>query len=81
MKVALMFHGNRETRVTVRLAEHRLGLTALAFQEAGLEPQACVYNDDFLDEVREQLLGVDGVIVWVNPITEDGRDRTTCRNV
>src|SRR6185295_18882577 len=30
---------------------------------------------DRVDAVREQLLGLDGVLVWVNPI-EQGRDRS-----
>lgn len=75
-RIALMFHGNRDTRDTVRLEDHRLGPTAGAMSAEGLEPEACVYSDDFADEVREQLLKVDAVQVWVNPITEDGRTRT-----
>jgi hypothetical protein len=75
MKVALMFYGNRETRETAKLDEHRLGPTAEAMRAEGLEPEAAVYNDDFADEVRDQLLKVDAVQVWVNPITEDGRTR------
>lgn len=75
MKIALMWHGDRETRDTVQVDEHRLGPTAAAMRAGGLEPVACVYNDDFADEVREQLLQVDAVQVWVNPITDDGRTR------
>lgn len=74
-RIALMWHGNREARDTARLEEHRLGPTAAAFRAEGLEPEAAVYNDDFADEVREQLLNVDAVQVWVNPITDDGRTR------
>jgi hypothetical protein len=33
-----------------------------------------VYADDAVEEVRSQLLGLDGVLVWVNPI-QDGADR------
>lgn len=32
------------------------------------------YNDDLVDETRAQLMGLDGVLVWVNPI-QDGQDR------
>ncbi len=42
---------------------------------AGLEPQPAVYNDDFADEVRDQLLKVDAVQVWVNPINDQGGTR------
>ncbi len=75
MKIALMWHGNRETRDTVKFEEHRLGPTAEAFRAEGFEVEPCVYNDDFADEAREQLLKVDAVQVWVNPITDDGRNR------
>jgi hypothetical protein len=33
-----------------------------------------VYSDDAINEVRSQLLGVNGVLVWVDPISE-GRNR------
>lgn len=75
LKVALMWHGDRETRENAKLDGHRLGPTAEAMRAEGLEPEPAVYNDDFADEVREQLLKVDAVQVWVNPITEDGRTR------
>ena len=71
-----MFHGNRETRDTVKLEDHRLGPTAEAFRAQGFEVEPCVYNDEFSDEVRAQLRKVDGVQVWVNPITDDGHTRS-----
>ena len=33
------------------------------------------YQDDALESVRDQLLGLDGVMVWVNPI-QDGSNRS-----
>ena len=45
-------------------------LTAL-----GMHAEPAVYHDDFCDEVRRQLMQVDGVLVWVNPI-EGERDRS-----
>src|SRR5262249_38778679 len=36
--------------------------------------EPAVYADDMVDEVRTQLLGVAGVLVWVDPIS-DGRTR------
>ena len=46
-----------------------------AFAEVGVEAEAVVYSDDAVDAVREQLLELDGVLVWVNPI-EKGLDRS-----
>jgi hypothetical protein len=47
-----------------------------AFAALGVEAEPVVYSDETVDEARAQLLGLDGVLVWVNPI-EQGRDRST----
>ena len=46
-----------------------------AFTERGVEAEGIVYSDDAVDAVREQLLRLDGLLVWVNPI-EQGLDRS-----
>jgi hypothetical protein len=46
-----------------------------AFSELGVAAEPVVYADDAVDSVREQLLDLDGVLVWVNPV-EQGRDRS-----
>ena len=46
-----------------------------AFAALAVEAEPVVYTDDRVDRVRKQLLGLDGVLVWVNPI-EQGRDRS-----
>jgi hypothetical protein len=45
------------------------------FEGLGVHAEPVVYSDDAVDAVRERLLGLDGVLVWVNPI-EHGRDRS-----
>lgn len=40
-----------------------------------MEAVAVIYNDDFADEARTQMLGLDAIQVWVNPIV-GGRNRT-----
>jgi hypothetical protein len=45
-----------------------------AFAELGVAAEAVVYSDDEAEAVREQLLELDGILVWVNPI-EQGLDR------
>jgi hypothetical protein len=74
-RVALLWHGDREARDSATLAETRLNGVADALRAVGVEAVPAVYSDAFVDEVREQLSGVAGVLVWVNPI-EEGRDRT-----
>lgn len=46
-----------------------------AFAARRVQAEAVIYGDDRVDEVREQLRGLDGVLVWVNPI-EQGLDRS-----
>jgi hypothetical protein len=46
-----------------------------ALAASGMRPEYAVYHDDFCTDVREQILAVDAVLVWVNPI-EDGHDRS-----
>jgi hypothetical protein len=46
---------------------------AFADRDATVEP--VVYSDDTVEEVRNQLLGLDGVLVWVNPV-QDGANRS-----
>ena len=73
-QVALFWHGDREARDTADLEATRFKATAAALQAAGIKAVPAVYNDDFAEEVKAQLLGVDGVLVWVNP-TEKGGNR------
>ena len=46
-----------------------------AFAELGVQAEPVVYSDETVESVRDQLLALDGVLVWVNPI-EQGRDRS-----
>jgi hypothetical protein len=46
-----------------------------AFESLGAAAEPVVYADDWITEVRDQLLTLDGVLVWVNPI-ERGLDRS-----
>ena len=46
-----------------------------AFRKLGVVAEPVVYADEWTAEVREQLLGLDGLLVWVNPI-EQGLDRS-----
>src|SRR3954471_15217382 len=76
MRVGLLWRaewdppGDGEIRETCRLH----GVFA-AFAACGVTAEPVVYADDRTDAVREQLLALDGVLVWVNPV-EQGRDRS-----
>lgn len=53
----------------------RLHRMFAAFSALGVRAEPVVYSDDAAEVVRDQLLGLDGVLVWVNPI-EHGVDRS-----
>jgi hypothetical protein len=56
-------------------ADCRLHAMFSAFADVGVAAEPVVYSDDDVEDVRDQLLGLDGVLVWVNPI-EQGKDRS-----
>jgi len=71
-RVAVMFAGDPSIRATVKLEETRFGGIAKALRDVGLDVEAASYADEVADDVREQLLGLDGVLVWVDPVRKDG---------
>ena len=46
-----------------------------ALAELGVDAEPIIYADDAVERVRAQLLELDGVLVWVNPVQE-GLDRS-----
>src|ERR1700675_3834069 len=54
--------------------DYRLHRVFEAVAALGIEAEPALYADDVADQVREQLLRCDGVLVWVDPISQ-GRDR------
>jgi hypothetical protein len=73
--VAILYPGNREAREHASPEKSRFSALFEALTARGIQPEPAVYHDDFADEVRRQLLKLDGVLVWRNPV-EDGRDRS-----
>ena len=73
-RVAVLYPGDRAARDRADPAASRFGALFDAFAEADVVAEPAVYHDDFVDEVRAQLLGADAVLVWHNPI-EGGRTR------
>ncbi|MBB3176665.1 Cj0069 family protein [Variovorax sp. Sphag1AA] len=74
MSVALLYPGDRAARDRSDPSESRFAALFASFAAAGVAAQPAIFNDDFADEVAAQLLGVDAVLVWCNPI-EGGRRR------
>jgi Domain of unknown function (DUF6815) len=70
--VALLWRGGVAEREVITVAESRLAMVGAALAEVGIDAQPAVYDDHFVDAVRDQLMAVDGVLVWVNPMDEAG---------
>lgn len=74
-KVALVWRGDREMRRTATSENNRLRHIFEALAAEGIDAAPAVFDEEFLEEVRAQLFGVDGVLVWVDPLSE-GKVRT-----
>ncbi|QAU37061.1 Cj0069 family protein [Bradyrhizobium guangdongense] len=72
--VAILSRGDAVARREATSKTGRFADVFAALDAIGVEAQPAIYDESFADAVREQLLGVDGVLVWVNPI-QDGRNR------
>ena len=75
-RIAILYPGNEEARQNATSENNRFSPVFHALRDLGVMAEPAVYHDDFSDETRQQLLQVDGVLVWFNPL-EGGRDRTT----
>src|SRR6516165_1494888 len=69
-KIAVLWRGDREGRETATPQNNRYHHVFEELAALGIDAEPAVYDDDIADEVREQLLAVDGVLVWVDPIHE-----------
>ncbi|MEZ4662699.1 MAG: hypothetical protein R2911_34560 [Caldilineaceae bacterium] len=67
-RIALLYPGDAEARRTATAENNRFAPLFAALTALGAQPEPAVYHDDFCAEVRDQLMAVDGVLVWVNPI-------------
>lgn len=74
-RIAILYPGDYATRQTATADNNRFTPLFYALAELGVEVEPAVYHPAFWEEVRDQLLRVDGVLVWLNPI-QDGHDRT-----
>ncbi len=75
IRVGILYPGSLEERRSVNRENRKLPLAFDALESLGAAAEPAIYHDDFSDEVIQQLLKLDAVLVWVNPIVE-GRDRS-----
>jgi hypothetical protein len=74
-RIAILDRGDREARRRAAPEESRFLPLFRALADLGAHAERAVYDEAFADEVRRQLMSVDAVLVWVNPL-QDGRDRS-----
>lgn len=74
-RVAILSSGDRQARQNQTSGNSRFLKVFEALATLGVDAEPAVYHDDFCEEVRRQIMQVDAVLVWVNPI-EAEHDRT-----
>lgn len=73
-RVAILWRGDETERRSATPENSRFKAVFKALADVGIDTELAVYEDDVCNAVLQQLAGLDGVLVWVNPIHE-GRNR------
>jgi hypothetical protein len=66
--IAILSRGDASARRDATAQNSRFVRVFEALADAGIEARPVIFDETFADEVREQLLAVNGVLVWVDPI-------------
>src|ERR1700676_2356730 len=74
-RVATLWRGDGEARRAATPQNNRYHRIFEELAALGIHGEPAVFDEDFAGEVRAQLLAVDGVLVWVDPIHE-GKTRS-----
>jgi len=72
-KIALLWRGDAAAADPLS-TNPRLGPVFAALEAEGLAPEPVLYSEFYDREIRDRLLVMDGVLVWVDPLS-DGKDR------
>ena len=74
-KVAIVWRGTRQDRLEARADTNRLKAIFAALARRGIMAEPAVWCEDQTTEFRNQLLGMDGVLVWVDPVATTTGER------
>lgn len=74
-RLGILWRGDREARDSATPENTRLRPVFEALAANGVRAEPVVYAEEWEEEARAQLLRLDGVLVWVDPIS-GGRDRS-----
>ncbi len=66
--IAILWRGDADARKDATPQNSRFVRVFEVLASVGINAQPAVYDETFADVVRQQLLTVDGVLVWVDPI-------------
>src|ERR1700730_5853454 len=67
-RIAIVWRGDGATRRAATPQNNRYLRIFEELAALGVQAEPAVFDEDFAGEVREQLLAVDGVLVWVDPM-------------
>jgi hypothetical protein len=67
-RIGILWRGDRAARINATAENNRLQPLFAALSALKIAAEPVVFGDDLLDEVRDQILQLDGVLVWVDPI-------------
>ena len=67
-EVAILWRGDRAARRAATPENNRFHRIFAELHAVGIDATPAVYDEEFAEEVRAQLLAADGVLVWVDPI-------------
>ena len=68
-RIAILWRGDREARQAATPHNNRFHRIFEELAALGIKAEPAVYDEEFADEVRAQLLAADGVLVWVDPLS------------
>jgi hypothetical protein len=71
-RIGLLRRGNPNAENKLPAENNPMSRMFEALARLHVAPEPVVYSDDVVEEVRNQLLQLDGVLVWVDPITPAG---------
>jgi hypothetical protein len=74
-RVAVLWRGDADARRNATPQNNRFFRVFEELAAIGIVAEPAVFDESFADAVRAQLIKVDGVLVWVDPLHE-GKDRT-----
>ncbi len=74
LRIGILWRDDRSARPSKPEERHGLAPLYEALSRLPVELRPVVFEDGAVDEIRDELLALDGVLVWVNPI-QDGANR------